>query len=320
MGGDAEEKRAATRTFTRRRFLGASAGVGAGLLVLGLGGYTWSGREESSPFGGSSSDLEILLQGYPRALFFRQPEVEDRRGNLSYKEWEKRYLPLNGIVGKALDESNEHAGMYDTLPFFLRYKENNPSKVVILHYHGAGRRATDTVTDFFAGHWLYYEGTSLTRKVDASASATVLYVADTSVFSLDRVEGAGEDVVIAPVGDDGKPDWDSAEQVRLEEIDDENETITVERGAYGTVPRPFPAGSYLAPHVLTPPYPSQDNSERDVNLWSYNFSTVGPRDVKGRNGADALADYLADKLGSDGPLAAFDGIVFDGGTAASSTA
>lgn len=287
--------------------MGASAGVGAGLFTLGLGAPFWSGHEE-----GSLRGLEIFRQGYPRGLFFRQAEVEARRGKLSYEEWEKRYLPLNGIVGKVLDEANEYAGKYDNLTFFLRYKENNPSKAVLLHYHGAGRRATDTITDFFAGHWLYYAGTNLTQQISASSSETILHVTDTSVFSLDRVQGVSDDIAISRVGDDGKPDWESAEQVKLEEIDAENNTITVERGAYGTEPRYFPENSYLAAHVLTAPYPSYDGTpERNVSLWSYNFSTGGPRDARGRNGGDALVDYLAGKLGSGGPLASLDGIVFD---------
>jgi hypothetical protein len=136
-------------------------------------------------------------------------------------------------------------------------------------------------------------------------------VEDTSVFSLDRAQGTGDDVAIALIGDDGKPDWKSVEQVRLEEIDAENETITVERGAYGTDLRSFPEGSYLAAHVLTAPYPSEGNPVRNVTLWSYNFSTVGPRDAKGRNGADALVDHLVEKLGPSGPLASFNGLVFD---------
>ena len=302
------------RTLTRRRFLIAS--IGAGLSVLGLGGSacdTRGGGSQPALQGeGSLPGLEIFRQGYPRAFFFRLPEVDARRrqGNLSYEEWEKRYLPLNGIVGKVLYETSDHAGKYDNLPFFLRYKENNPGKVVLLHYHGAGRRATDTTADFFAGHWLYYEGTELTRRVDASPSTNVLHVSDTSVFSLDRVQGVGDDVAIVPVGEAGEPDWGSAEQVRLEEIDAENGIITVERGAYGTEPRSFPAGSYLAAHVLTAPYPSEETPDQ-TTMWSYNFSTVGPRDQRGRNGADALVDHLAEKLGSDGPLSTFDGIVFD---------
>lgn len=160
-------------------------------------------------------------------------------------------------MGKVLDETHEHAGKYDNLPFFLRYKENNPSKLVLLHYHGAGWRATDTTTGFFADHWLHYKGTNLSLQVDASRLETVLHVVDTSVFSLDRVEGIRDDIVIAPVDEDGEPDWESAEQMKLEEIDAENETITVERGAYRTEVRFFPAGSYLAAHILPEPYPSE---------------------------------------------------------------
>src|SRR4051794_18901694 len=114
-----EEKRAAARKFTRRRFLSASAGVGAGLFVLGLGGFGCSHREEDAHLEGSRTGLEVFRQGYPRALFFRQSETEARGGKFSYEEWEKRYLALNGIVGKVLDETNEHAGKQDNLPFFL---------------------------------------------------------------------------------------------------------------------------------------------------------------------------------------------------------
>jgi hypothetical protein len=306
---DDVRKQASAREYTRRRFLGVSAGVG--LFVLGVGGLALSGNAEDAPLAGWPHDLEIFRQGYPRALFFRMPEVEARRGVLSYEEWEKRFLPLNGIVGKVLDESSEHEGKYDNLPYFLRYKENNPGKLVLLHYHGAGRRATDTTAGFFAGHWLYYAGTNLVREVDADPHSTILHVAATSVFTLDRAQGVSDDVVIAPIGADGKPDWKSAEQVRLEEIDAENETITVERGAYETESRSFPAGSYLAAHVLTAPYPAEGNPVRNVTLWSYNFSTVGPRDAEGRNGADALVDHLVEKLGPDGPLASLDGLVFD---------
>src|SRR3954447_3860565 len=128
MGSGAEEKRLATCEFTRRRFLGMSAGLGVGLFVLGAGGCIWNGREEDSPNDSSPPDLEIFRKGYPRAFFFRQTETEARSGNLSYEMWEERYLPLNGIVGQVLDESSEHSGKYDNLPFFLQYKENNPSK------------------------------------------------------------------------------------------------------------------------------------------------------------------------------------------------
>src|SRR3954468_14885348 len=100
--------------FTRRRFLSASAGIGAGLFVLGLGGFGWSDREEDSPLEGSRPGLEIFQQGYPRALFFRQSEVDARTGKFSsYEEWEKRYLPLNGIVGKVLYETSKYAGKLD---------------------------------------------------------------------------------------------------------------------------------------------------------------------------------------------------------------
>jgi hypothetical protein len=80
---------------------------------------------------------------------------------------------------------------------------------------------------------------------------------------------------------------------------------------YGTTARRFPRRSYLAAHVTTGPYRTEDTPEQNIPLWSYNFSTVCPRDAQGRNCGDALAEYLGEKLGPGGELESFDGIVFD---------
>jgi hypothetical protein len=199
---------------------------------------------------------------------------------------------------------HDHTGK-NNLEFFLRYKKENPNKLVLLHYSGTGRRVADgAITDFFAGHWLYYKGTRLTQKVGPSLSRVKLHVEDTSVFDLKRSGGVEDDIAIAPVGVDGKPDWTRAEQVRLKDINVSKKTITVERGAYGTEPLSFPAGSYLAAHVTSPP------RQGDI-LWNYNFSTTCPRDAQGRSCGEVLADYLVERLGPGGVLESFDGIELD---------
>ncbi|MGH3145556.1 MAG: hypothetical protein ACRDTR_07100, partial [Rubrobacter sp.] len=99
---------------TRRDFLLTSMGLGAGLFVLGPGG-----RSSASPL-----QLDVF-KGYPNALFFRQPEYDFRSGEPSYEDWESRYLPLDGIVGKVLNEAHYYTGK-NNLPYFLRFKNQNP--------------------------------------------------------------------------------------------------------------------------------------------------------------------------------------------------
>lgn len=277
--------------------------------MLGLSNRSLVGGEAAA----APLDLEVFQQGYPRSFFFRQTESEARSGEYTFEEWEKRYLPLGGIMGKVLNEEHDHSNR-NNLSFFQRYKQNNPGKLVMLHYNGTGRRPKDEAsTKFFDGHWLYYRGTKLTLPVGADSSATsTLHVASTSVFSLRRYRGGpSDDIAIAAVGTDGKPDWSRAEQVRLKSIDATNRTITVERGAYGSRMRAFPKGSYLAAHVTTGPYPFPGGPQEDFGLWSYNFAAVGPKDSRGRTAGEALADYLGEKFGPGGALASFDGISID---------
>jgi hypothetical protein len=296
-----------SRELTRRDFLMTSVGTVAGLSVLGPRSWVLSGGEAQAML---VSSLEIFWQGYPRAFFFlRQLENEALSGSLSYEEWEKMHLPLNGVLGKVLNEEREYSGT-DNLLLLRRYKARNPGKLMLLYYNGRGRGATDDAArSFFAGHWLYYKGTKLTRPVGARASERVLRVADTSVFKLGRYVGCPpDDIAIAAVGSGGKPNWGRVEHVRLKAIYPETKTITVQRGAYGTRLLSFPKGAYVAAHVQTMSYPYNNEN---APFWSYNFSTVGPRDAQGRTGWEALADYLVEKLGPGGALSAFDGITFD---------
>ena len=297
--GPVDRERAERRRLTRREFLVASAG----LLAIGLGGSCSGAEGAESPL----LDLGIFHRGYPRAFFFRKSEALARRG-VPYPEWEETFLPLNGIIGKVLQE--EIGSKNDSnLEYFTRFKERNPEKVVLLHFNGRGRNP-DYAEGFFAGHWIYKVGTSLTRAAAENGDDIVLYVDDPTIFSTEvgRYGDRGDDVGIAHVGEDGKPDWQFAEQVKLVSVDHEAGTLTVERGSYGTEPLYWPEGSYVAPHVTQGPWGSPDSSNL---LWSYNISTLSPRDAQGRNCIDALVDDLAGKLGLDGVLSSFDGIEFD---------
>jgi hypothetical protein len=271
------------------------------------GGGTLARHGEQAAF----ADLEIFRRGYPRAFFFRHSEyfAAGRYGYpaLDYPQWEETFLPLNGIMGKVLSEELDHTDKRN-LEYFLRFKERHPGKAVLLHYNGNARLPTHDTEGFFAGHWLYAAGTHLTQDVDADNGTAVLHVADPAIFHLGigRFDDQNDDIGVAIVSDDGKPDWRQAEQVKLVAIDHARRTITVARGAYGTKPRAFPAGSYLAPHMVEGPW------DRGHPLsWLYNISTAAPRDAHGRNASDALLEDLVAKFGLGGPLAAFDGLEFD---------
>lgn len=294
------------RESTRRDFLINSAGTAVGLSMLGAFNV---GPRISVAQAASLTDLEIFQQGYPRAFFFVPQTTSDfQYGALSYEEWEKMHLPLNGVMGKVISEERDYQGSADILSYVRLYKSRHPGKIAILYFNARGRVASDEfASTFFAGHWLYYAGTRLTRPVGSGASEVVLRVADPSVFSMGRYTGSSaDDVAIVSVRPDGKPDWRRVEHVRLRSIKVQNKAIIVERGAYGRRTFSFPQGAYVAAHVMNGAS-TQDN----IPYWSYNFSTVGPKDAQGRTGGSALADYLAAELGPNGTLSVFDGITFD---------
>lgn len=90
-------------SLTRRDFF-----AGAGLCILGLGGLGAAGGT------GIATVPEIFTKGHPRA-FFRRAESDAASGSLAYKDWESRFLPLVGILGKVLNEEHDNAGKL-TLP------------------------------------------------------------------------------------------------------------------------------------------------------------------------------------------------------------
>ncbi|MGH3147588.1 MAG: hypothetical protein ACRDTR_17475, partial [Rubrobacter sp.] len=120
--GDANfREQAEVRSLTRRDFLLSSAGAGAGLYVLGLGGLAPGAEAQAAPL----LDLDIFARGFPRAFYGRGVEGDVRSGTVSYEDWESRYLPLDGIVGKVLNEAHYYTGK-NNLPYFLRFKNQNP--------------------------------------------------------------------------------------------------------------------------------------------------------------------------------------------------
>lgn len=134
--GTARGEAGGRRDLTRRDFLLASASAGAG-LYLGLGNrglVSAAGAQPAPP----ASNLEIFNAGWPRTFFFRQTEYEARDraisgqapGSLEFPEWEKRFSPLGGIMGKVLDEEHDFTSVGgQNLNWFKQFKEKNPPRL-----------------------------------------------------------------------------------------------------------------------------------------------------------------------------------------------
>jgi hypothetical protein len=252
--------------------------------------------------------LDMFRDGWPHAFFFRQSEGLARSGRLTFENWEQMFLRLDGIMGKTLDE--EVPGTQaPNIPFFTRFKQAYPKQAVLLHLNGNSRDPRWECGEFFAGHWLYFNGCRVTADVPAQPGEAVIAVEDPSLFrvSMGRYGDKNEDVGLCVLGADGKPDWSRSEQLELLAVNAKAKTLRVKRGAFGSTPRAFAAGkSYVAAHMTEGPWGKKSNL-----LWLYNYSTRCPRDAKGRTCSDVFVADIARRFLSGGALAAFDGLEFD---------
>ena len=252
--------------------------------------------------------LDLFRLGYPRAFFFRMTEGFARTGKLPFEEWDKTFARLNGIMGKALDEEvpNTSAGC---IPYFTRFKGLHPGQAVLLHFNGNSRDPRFDTGEFFAGHWIYFNGCRLTKDLPAEGGESTISVEEPALFltAMGRYGDKNEDLGICTLGPGGRPNWAVSEQLELLGVDQKSRTLRVRRGAFGTKPLVFEAGkAYIAAHVSEGPWGRKSNL-----LWYYNFSPACPRDPKGRACADVLVSDLAKHFSRGGDLAAFDGIEFD---------
>jgi len=252
--------------------------------------------------------LDAVNGDYPRAFFFRSSEGLAANPKVTYEEWEKTFSRLMGIEGKVLEEEVPGRSLRN-IDFFTRFKKQHPGQLVMLHFNGNARDPRYQAGEFFAGHWLYFNGAKILSDVPAKSGETDIQVDDPRLFrtNIGRYKNSNEDIGLCELDSQGKPDWRRAEQVRLVSVDIRNKTIRVLRGQYGTAPRAFQGGkAYAAAHVSEGPWGKNSNL-----LWHYNYSTDAPRDAKGRSCADVLVEDLAKRFRRGGELEVFDGIQFD---------
>ena len=253
--------------------------------------------------------LDILSDQYPRVFFFRASEqAQNEKRYPTYESWEEVFNRLQGIMGKCLEE--ECQGREKRNPeFFSQFKKDHPSKAVLLHFNGNARDPRYHTDRYFPGHWVYRRATPIAEDVPAENGETVIRVEDAGDFrvNMGRYRTSNDDIALFGITPEGTHDWYYCEQVRLVAVDKDANTITVERGCYGTRPLAFKAGSArAAAHEVEGPW-----GRRNHLMWYYNYTTHCPRDRNGNTCSDLLVDDLAGWFGPGGKLEAFDGLEFD---------
>jgi hypothetical protein len=257
----------------------------------------------------TAKDLPAILSaGWPRAFFFRGCEGPPTNPRTEYDSWDESFSRLMGIEGKALDEEVPGRQLRN-IDFFTQFKNEHPEQLVLLHLNGNARDPRYRLEPYFAGHFIYHNGTTITEDVPAESGETDIKVDDLTLFRLNmgRYQNANDDIGLCMLDSEGRPDWNRSEQVQLISINQAAKTIRVRRGQYGSTPLPFPAGeAYATAHMTEGPWGAKSNI-----MWYYNYSMACPRDANGRTCADILVEELGRFYDEDGELAAFDGLEFD---------
>jgi hypothetical protein len=271
----------------------------SGLLCILLAATGWA---QLVPL----SQVQILgNNNWPHAYFFRNSESLAASGKYTYAQWAAIFDQLMGIEGKCLGE--EIPNRIQNIPFFTQFKKDHPDQLVLLHFNGKGREPLFDTSQFFPGHWLYFQGSSVTADVPAQQGTTAIQVANGTYFKMGQgvYKDTGDDIALCAANSNGTPNWNQCEQVKLLSVT--SNTLQVQRGQYGTTPLSFTAGhAWAAAHYYDGP--SSDGGDL---LWGYNYSTTCPRDSQGRSCSDVLKENLAQHFDPGGDLEVLDGLEFD---------
>lgn len=282
----------------------------ASVVILACISRSGVGEEKSAnPIAESRVMPAIVTSNeYPRAYFFRHSEGYAANQGCSFERWNEAFSRLQGIQGKVLEEEVPGRSVRN-IDFFNRFKSLHPEQMVLLHFNGNARDPRYKNEEFFAGHWIYYNGATILSDVPAEQGETVIHVSNPRLFRTDigRYKRDNDDIGLCTLDENGCPDWSQAEQVQLLSVDIPGGTIRVRRGCYGTKPLAFSKDTgYAAAHLSEGPWGNHSHL-----LWMYNYATCSPRDQEGRSCSEVLVDDLGQIFENDGQLAPFDGIQFD---------
>ncbi len=271
-------------------------------------------KEKVADESSKTADLMILNEAnYPRVFYFRQTERPEYYMN--YEDWQNEWDGLMGVQGKALGEELADRSLKH-VKYYSQFKKDHPQQIVLLHFNGNACDPLFETNEFFDGHWLYTNGTKITEDLPENWTYSKVKVEDAGYF----VEFTGrffdrkEDVAIVALDQNGKPDWNYCEQAIIREIDYKNNVLTIARGAYKDRPLAFKAGkARIVAHVVEGPWFGGLETQNQGNnmLWYYNHSSTCPRDKKGRNCNDVMAEIMAKRFLPGGALHHFDGFELD---------
>jgi len=251
------------------------------------------------------SRLEIISGNYPKAFIFWSTTrrlVTNSTVNLS-----REFLALQGVTSSS---ASEHWNK------FLQFKSAHPTKLVYLFTQGHVFSEFPSQYDpidrslFFAGHWVHFEGCRVTSDIRAESGETEITVETPRLFRIQTIREnrllAQDDIVLCRLNAQGRPDWNTAEQVRLVSKDETKKTLKIRRGLYGTKPLAFASNkTWAAAHAYQP-----WGSDKGVS-WVVNYSPHCPRDARGRTAADILLEQFSALFQPGGRLHAYDGLEFD---------
>lgn len=151
---------------------------------------------------------------------------------------------------------------------------------------------------FYAGHWAYYAGTTLSGSI--SASTLIVSVADGKRIT------PGKYVVIydAPAGS-----FRNAEHALVKSVS--GDVVTLSARGFKSTPSSHAIGSIIAEH----PVAAGTDGAETAGHWLYNLSSVCPKDANGNRLSDVFQDWLASNYRKDSRGNNFagrvDGILFD---------
>lgn len=239
---------------------------------------------------------------YPRAFAFRQSEVLASR--LSLEDWENNFKQLGGVVGKLLQEERKDSVTANNIAYFKHLKTKFPRKMCLMHFNSMGRLPDFETENWYPGWWL--RRASVATVGNSSRNSNTITVDDLNGIELvpDGFGNTWQDLMITRADVDGTSDFGRFEYVRMTGFDSATKTLTLDRGAYGSTARYWPAGSLVAPIVTSGPFYQGGNK-----LWFYNYATTCPQDLNGRQAADEILSGLDAHIQTD--LAFLDGIELD---------